>query len=166
MKLRLYGIVDESFVDGPGIRLTVFAQGCNKGCPYCQNKASWDYNGGTLFEIDEIIKRIDSNPLLDGVSFSGGEPFDQAVGFAELAKRIHNKGFKIITWSGYTYEEIFANPVRSILLRQIDFLVDGRFDIKKKSLNLKWRGSTNQRLIDVKRSLTEKKIVEVDDFAL
>ena len=167
MNLRLSGIIQESFVDGPGIRCTIFAQGCNRHCPGCQNPQTQDYNGGKLFSVEEILNTISKDPLLDGVSFSGGECFDQPEGFAELADRIKEKyKFKICAWSGYLYEELIISPKKKKLLEKIDYLVDGPFILSKKTLNLKWRGSSNQRLIDVKESLKYNKIIEIEDFKI
>ena len=166
MSLQIAGIVKESTVDGPGIRLVVFVQGCDKCCPHCQNKHTWNYDGGKKMDIEEILKEIENDHLIDGVSFSGGEPFDQPIELAKLAIKVHDKGLKIITWSGYTYEEIMSKPERTILLQNIDYLVDGRYVEEKKNLLLKWRGSSNQRLIDVQESLRQNHVVVVEDFSL
>lgn len=167
MDLRLSGIIQESFVDGPGIRCTIFAQGCKRHCPGCQNKHTQDYNGGKLYSIEEILNKIGEDPLLDGVSFSGGECFDQAEGFAVLADKIKEiYHFKICAWTGYLYEEIIASPEKKKLVEKIDYLVDGPFILSEKTLNLKWRGSKNQRLIDVRESLLQGKVIEVQDFKL
>lgn len=164
MKIRIADIVQESFVDGPGIRFTIFAQGCSHKCKGCQNPKTHDYNAGRLVEVSDIIQLIESDPLIDGVSFSGGEPFDQALSFWELACKIKEKGLSIIVWSGYTYEQILQRPDMYQLLSVIDYLVDGEFQIDKRSLNLKWKGSYNQRLIDVQRSLEEARVVELEDI--
>lgn len=164
--VRLSGIVKESIVDGPGIRLVVFAQGCGHRCPGCHNPDSHSFAGGTLMQIEDILKLLDRNPLLDGITLSGGEPFDQAADFAELAERVKAKGLHVMTYTGYTYEELTGEGAvpedRSRLLRASDILVDGRFELEQKSLLLKFRGSKNQRIIDVASSLAEKRAVLAD----
>lgn len=164
--LRIAGIVKESIVDGPGIRFTVFAQGCKHNCPGCHNPQTHDFSGGTLISIDSLLEQIKKNPLLDGITLSGGEPFEQAEGFAELARRAKELGLHIMAYTGYTYEEILAgcsqNGGRESLLNETDILVDGRFVIEKKNILLRFRGSENQRLIDVKKSKLENKVVLVD----
>lgn len=161
--MRVAGIISESYVDGPGIRLVIFAQGCQRHCLHCQNPQSWDYNGGTEMEISTIISKIEEDPLIDGVSFSGGECFDQPEAFRDLAIAIKEKfGFKIWAWSGYLYEELLEDEKKFEMLKKIDYLIDGPFEIDKRTLKLKWRGSTNQRLIDVQKSLAENKVVELE----
>ena len=155
--LRVAGIVNESIVDGPGIRLVVFGQGCKHNCPGCHNPETHSFEGGELMSVEDIIKLVIKNPLLDGVTFSGGDPFEQAEGFAVLGKRIKALGLNVMTYTGYTYEEISdgmkTKPEWRALLYTTDILVDGKFDLTKKSLLLKFRGSSNQRIIDVKKSL-------------
>lgn len=167
MNMRIAGIVKESTVDGPGIRLVVFAQGCKRHCRGCQNPSTMDYNGGKEVAIEDILKDIEADPLIDGISFSGGECFDQPEAFAELAIKIkEKKNFKICAWSGYLYEELIADASKKKLLENIDYLVDGPFVLEKKSLTLKWRGSSNQRLVDVQESLRQNQAVVVEDFKL
>lgn len=150
MKLRVSGIVEESVVDGDGLRFALFLQGCMRACPGCHNKSTWDLNGGTLMEIDEIFEKID-NPLLSGVTFSGGEPFLQAEKLIPLAKKIHKIGLNIWCYTGNTYEEILErNDIFEMeLLNNIDILVDGEFREDLRELALKFRGSRNQRIIDM-----------------
>lgn len=161
--LRIAGINKESIVDGPGIRLVVYAQGCKHNCVGCHNPETHSFNGGELISIYEILKLIKENPLLDGVTFSGGEPFEQAEKLAELGEKVKKQGLNIITYTGYTYEEIIDNIDTKQgwkkLLYTTDFLVDGKFYINKKSLELKFRGSSNQRIISVKETLDTGKIV-------
>lgn len=163
-KLRLAGVIRESIVDGPGIRMTVFTQGCPHHCKGCHNPTTHDFNGGYVSDPENILKAIDQNPLLKGVTFSGGEPFMQAEALAELAVEIHKRGLDIITYTGFTYEQLLDSfgkfPDRKELLKQTDYLIDGKFEEDKKSLNLKFRGSSNQRIIDVKKSMEIGKIVE------
>lgn len=155
-ELRLAGVVQESIVDGPGLRLVVFAQGCPHRCPGCHNPHTHSYEGGITVRMDAVIDAIFQNPLLDGVTISGGEPFLQAEGFAELAGRVKSMGLHVMTYTGYIYETIVAgldrhNGWRS-LLDNTDILVDGPFVIEQRSLSLRYRGSSNQRLIDVQES--------------
>jgi len=164
--LRVAGIVDESIVDGPGIRLTVFVQGCTHNCEGCHNLESHPVDGGTNESIENILSMIDKNPLLDGITISGGEPFQQAVACAELARCVQQKNFTVITYTGYTFEYILEmsnqNEGWKELLENTDILVDGPFVLAKRSLLLRFRGSENQRLIDVKKSLNQLQIERVD----
>ena len=156
-ELRLAGIVNDSIVDGPGLRYTIFTQGCPHRCPGCHNPQTHDFNGGYVENIDNLLKDIKSNPLLNGVTFSGGEPFCQAKVLSVLADEIHKLGLDIVTYTGFTFEELYndkEHPEYIELLRRIDVLIDGPFKIDLKSLNCKFRGSTNQRIIDVRKTLT------------
>ena len=165
-KVRIAGIVKESIVDGPGLRLVVFAQGCRHNCPGCHNPETHSFDGGYIISIESILKCVRENPLLDGITLSGGEPFEQAGSFAELARLVKLMGLSVMTYSGYTYEEISAKaadrPDWKKLLDQTDILVDGRFELKNRSLELRFRGSTNQRIIDVVRTKSENRIVLAD----
>ncbi|HOJ11763.1 MAG TPA: anaerobic ribonucleoside-triphosphate reductase activating protein [Clostridiales bacterium] len=161
--LRLAGIVKESIVDGPGIRLVIFAQGCAHNCPGCQNPQTHSFDEGIVVNIDDILAMIKCNPLLDGITLSGGEPFEQAEAFAALAQKVKESGLNIMTYTGYTFEEILNQSDSRTgwkkLLEVSDILVDGRFEIGKKNILLKFRGSENQRIIDVKKTLKTNKIV-------
>ncbi|MDF2672236.1 MAG: nrdG [Clostridiales bacterium] len=163
--LRIAGIINESIVDGPGIRLVVFTQGCKHNCPGCHNPETHPFEKGNLVEVDDIIKQMKSNPLLDGITLSGGDPFEQAEALSELAKRVKNIGHNVITYTGYTFEYILENKDTNKgwdkLINETDILVDGRFEIAKKTMLLKFRGSANQRIIDVKKSLASHSIVEI-----
>ena len=162
-RLRIAGIEPESFVDGPGIRMTIFTQGCNHHCPGCQNPQTHDFNGGHFIEIDEILSMIDENPLLDGITFSGGDPMDQAAALVPLAREIKERGMNLVIFTGYTYERLMElsheRPDMFELLTFADILIDGPFILAKKSLELKFRGSSNQRIIDVQKSLVEGFVV-------
>ena len=164
-QLRIAGIVNESIVDGPGIRLVVFTQGCNHHCSGCHNPHTHSFEGGTLVDVNDIIKRVKSNPLLDGITLSGGEPFEQAEALSELVQKVKSMGHNIMTYTGYTFEYILQNKDKlkgwDKLIKETDILVDGRFEIGKKSMVLKFRGSKNQRIIDVKDSLASNSIVEM-----
>ena len=160
--LRLAGIVNDSIVDGPGIRITIFGQGCPHHCHGCQNPETWNDAGGNLVDEKDIVQMIQTNPLAKGVTFSGGEPFAQAEGFGVLAGLLKNKGYEVASYSGYTFEELLnGTEEQKGLLRKIDVLIDGRYEEDKRSLNIIYRGSTNQRIIDVPKSLAQGKAVEI-----
>jgi len=159
--LRIAGIVDDSIVDGPGFRLTVFAQGCERNCPGCHNPATHDKNGGYLITAAEILAMADKNPLLDGVTFSGGEPFMQAAELALVAIEAHRIGWDVVTFTGYTYEELRDNPDTDVqaLLAHTDYLIDGPYIDARKDVGLKFRGSDNQRLIDMNATRKRNRVV-------
>ena len=159
--LDLSGIVQDSIVDGPGIRTTVFSQGCPHHCEGCHNPETWEFGCGTPMEEERILEIVRSNPLCRGVTFSGGEPFAQAADCARLAKAAHAVGWTVWTYTGYLFETILAkeDPAWRALLEETDVLVDGPFLEKEKSYELRFRGSRNQRLIRVKESLAQGKAV-------
>lgn len=162
-KIKLAGIVEESIVDGPGIRLVVFVQGCNHKCLGCHNEHSQDFSGGEYKSISSIIEKVKENPLLDGVTLSGGEPFEQAFGVSKLAEELKRLDYNIITYSGYTYEQIQERTLRDYdflrLIENTDILIDGKFEESQRNLMLNFRGSENQRIIDVEASKKNKKII-------
>ena len=159
--LDLSGIVSDSIVDGPGIRTTVFSQGCPHHCPGCHNPETWDFGCGTKVPVEAIVDIVKSNPLCRGVTFSGGEPFAQAEGFAKLAKLLKEKGYEVASYSGYTFEELLhGSEDQKELLSSIDILIDGPFLLAERSLEIAFRGSRNQRILDVKKSLAAGKAVE------
>ena len=159
--LELAGIVSDSIVDGPGIRTTVFSQGCPHHCPGCHNPETWDFGCGTEIPVEAIVDIVKSNPLCRGVTFSGGEPFAQAAGFAKLAVLLKAEGYEVASYSGYTFEELLeGTEAQQQLLSNIDILIDGPFLISEKSLEIAFRGSRNQRILDVKKSLAEGRAVE------
>lgn len=152
--LRISGVVEESIVDGPGIRFVVFTQGCHHKCDGCHNPHTHSVLGGYNLEIEKIIEQIRSNPLLDGVTISGGEPFIQAKQVYNLIKRLKMFKYHILVYSGYKLEELIEmakkdEAVKNILLA-IDVLVDGRFEKDKMDYTLKFRGSSNQNIINLK----------------
>ncbi len=165
-ELRLAGVIRESIVDGPGLRMSIFTQGCPHHCEGCQNPQTHDPAGGYVSHPENILREIDKNPLLRGVTFTGGEPFMQAAPLAELAVEIHKRGLDIVTYTGFTYEELLrgadAHPDRIALLEQTDYLIDGRFILARRSLNLRFRGSDNQRIISVGESLQSGSVVQVN----
>ena len=153
--LDLAGIVNDSIVDGPGIRMTVFAQGCPHHCQGCHNPETWQFGCGTPMEEERIADIVATNPLCRGVTFSGGEPFAQAEGFTKLAQLLKERGYEVASYSGYTFEELTnGTEAQRELLKRIDVLIDGRFELAQRSLEIPFRGSKNQRIIDVKKSLT------------
>lgn len=156
-KLRISGIIPESIVDGPGIRYTIFAQGCNHFCKGCHNPQTHDIRGGKDYDIDDIVEDIKKNPLLRGVTFSGGEPFLQAERFAELARNVKSLGLDVVTYTGYIFEDLLKNldkePSWRDLLENTDILIDGPYIQEQRNLMLRFRGSENQRLLDAKESL-------------
>lgn len=160
MKIRIADIVQDSIVDGPGIRLTVFTQGCPHHCKGCHNPGTWDYDGGKLVDTDEIIAMMDANPLLDGITLSGGEPLLHTADCLTLAKAAKKRKLNVWLYTGYTWE--IASQVSTVqaLLRYVDVLVDGPYIESQRTLELPWRGSRNQRLIDVQASLKTGHVVE------
>ena len=159
--LELSGIVSDSIVDGPGIRTTIFSQGCPHHCPGCHNPETWAFGCGTRIPVEAVVEIVESNPLCRGVTFSGGAPFAQAEGFARLARVLKEKGYEIASYSGYTFEELLrGSEAQKELLRSIDILIDGRFILAQKSLEIAFRGSRNQRILDIKKSLAEGRAVE------
>ena len=157
--IRLAGVVRESIVDGPGLRFTVFCQGCPHGCEGCHNPATHDFEGGYDCEISKIIAAVDENPLWDGVTFSGGEPMCQPEAFAALAEELKKRKLNIMVYTGYTYEELLklaeTRPAVGKLLELTDYLVDGRFILAERDLTLPFRGSANQRILDMERTRAE-----------
>lgn len=161
--LRLAGVIRESIVDGPGIRFVVFAQGCPHHCPGCHNTQTWAFEGGYEATPEQIAAEIRKNPLLKGITLSGGEPFCQPAVMAKLASEAHRLGLDVFTYTGYTYEELIAKSAKEpdvlALLQQTDILIDGPFVQSLKSYELTFRGSSNQRAIDVRSSLEKGAIV-------
>lgn len=164
MKLRIFGLANDSIVDGPGLRYAIFVQGCTHHCEGCHNPASHDINGGTEYDTEELIKKIAENPLLDGVTFSGGEPFLQAKPLAEIAKKVHELGMNVVTYTGYTMDQLLdgsdAENGWKELLYETDILIDGPFVLAERSIALTYKGSKNQRIIDVPASLKAHKIIK------
>ena len=159
--LNLSGIVTDSIVDGPGIRVSVFAQGCPHHCPGCHNPETWDFGVGTDIAPEQVYDIVKSNPLCRGVTFSGGEPFAQAEGFGKLADLLKADGYEVASYTGFTFEELLSGtPAQKALLERLDVLIDGRFVMAEKSLELSFRGSRNQRILDVPRSLAANAPVE------
>lgn len=151
--LKISGLVEESIVDGPGLRFVVFTQGCPHHCKGCHNPQTHDFDGGYWISVDEILKKFNEDPLLSGITFSGGEPFCQPGPLCTLAEAVRAKGKNVFIYSGYTFEQLQemarTQPDVDRLLRLSDTLVDGPFVEALKDLDLQFRGSSNQRIIDL-----------------
>ncbi|CAI3951677.1 anaerobic ribonucleoside-triphosphate reductase activating protein [Commensalibacter papalotli (ex Botero et al. 2024)] len=151
-QLRLSGVVEESIVDGPGLRFVIFTQGCPHQCPGCHNPKTHPFTGGFCMDIETIFEQFQENPLLDGITFSGGEPFMQAAPLVQLAKKIHSIKKHITIYTGYVFENLLKmskqNHAIIDLLTMTDLLIDGPFLLSQKNLELSFRGSANQRLLD------------------
>ena len=159
--LDLAGIVGDSIVDGPGIRTTIFSQGCPHHCPGCHNPETWEFGTGTQIPVEAVLDIVKSNPLCRGVTFSGGEPFAQPAAFARLAKLLKADGYEVASYSGFTFEALLkGSQAQQELLSSIDILIDGPFVLAQKSLEIAFRGSKNQRILDVPKSLAAGKAVE------
>lgn len=161
MRMSVSGVTGDSIVDGPGLRLTIFTQGCPHHCPGCHNPQTHDPNGGAWADTEDILAAAAENPLLDGITLSGGDPFLQPVPCLALAKGAHQLGLNVWTYTGYTWEALWAenDPEKLALLQETDVLIDGPFLLAERSLELKFKGSKNQRTIDVKQSLAAGEIV-------
>ena len=159
--MKIYGLVQDSIVDGPGFRFVCFTQGCPHHCPDCHNPDSHDPCGGREITTDEVIAQMLSNPLTDGLTLSGGEPFLQAEDCLTLARAAHAHGLNVWAYSGWTFEALadHGTTAQQALLREIDVLVDGLYLQEERSLTLNWRGSKNQRVIDVQATLATHDIV-------
>lgn len=153
-KLKISGVIPESIVDGRGFRYVIFTQGCPHKCPGCHNPQTHDFNGGKWADADNLFEEICENPLLKGVTFSGGEPFCQPKPLLQLAKRIHQKRLDVTVFTGFTYEELQNknDPDINALLDETDVLIDGPFIMKEKDLTLTFRGSRNQRVINMDKT--------------
>lgn len=159
--MRIAGIVQDSIVDGPGLRFTVFVQGCHHACPGCHNPQTHDPLGGTEYPVAELLAKMHSNPLTDGLTLSGGEPFEQSEGCLALAQAAHESGLTVWCYTGSTFEFLRdqGTPAQRSLLREVDVLVDGPFILSERTLCLPWRGSRNQRLICVQQSLDASQVI-------
>ena len=161
-ELRLSAPVQfDSIVDGEGLRAVIWTQGCPHGCPGCHNPQTHPFDGGTSVASEILLKQLKAHFYLDGVTFSGGEPMAQAAACGELAQAVHHLGMNVWCYTGYTWEALMEaqDPDQSMFLEQIDVLIDGPFLLAQKSLNLRFRGSANQRLIDVQASLKAQRVV-------
>lgn len=155
MEIRLAGLEPESIVDGPGYRFTVFVQGCPHNCPGCHNPQTHDFSGGHLADTDDVIAQLGKNPLVRGLTLSGGEPMMQPEPLYLIAKAAKERGMNVWCYTGFTLEELLREnrADRMRLLSAVDVLVDGPFRSHERSLDLLYRGSKNQRLIDMPATL-------------
>ncbi len=157
MKLRIAGIQKDSIVDGPGVRLSVYFQGCSHCCPGCHNPETHDPESGYEITVTGLTDIIDSCRFLDGITLSGGEPFEQVPAAAVLAREVTSRSLNLVLYSGYTFEQLLAasdsDPDTHFLLNSAYLLVDGPYIHAEQDYNLAYRGSRNQRLIDLPRSL-------------
>lgn len=164
--IRLSGIAYESLVNGPGMRRVFFSQGCRHNCEGCFNPDTHNFSGGEDRNMDELIEDVLKNPIIKGVTFSGGDPFERAENFAYMAKKFKEANLNIWSYTGYTFEYIINNLDKILgwrdLLNNIDVLVDGKFEKDMMEDGLRFRGSSNQRIIDVKKTLQENKICELE----
>lgn len=158
----------DSIVDGEGIRTVIWTQGCPHSCEGCHNPHTHNIKDGITVEVEEVLKEIDLLDGQDGITFSGGDPFIQPLACSVIAKYAKTKGLNIWCYTGYIFEQLLelANKKKDILkfLEEIDVLVDGKFEINQKSYNTVFRGSSNQRIIDVKKSLTKNKVILVEKY--
>ena len=161
MKVRLAANIQlDSIVDGEGIRTVIWFQGCLHHCKECHNPETWNFDGGIEFDVEEIKAEIKNLKYQNGVTLSGGDPFFQPIAALEIAKYAHSLGLNVWCYTGFTFEELLDEDIaKKEFLKNIDVLIDGRFEIAKKSLACKFRGSTNQRIIDVTKSLENNKVV-------
>lgn len=161
MKIRLASdLQPDSIVDGEGMRTVIWFQGCLHNCPGCHNPNTHDLNGGIELDIEDVKKQMDNLEFQNGITLSGGDPFFQPEAATALAKYAHEIGLNVWAYTGFIYENIINNPKYQELLNNIDVLVDGPFILKEKSLDCKFRGSKNQRIIDVKKSIESGKVID------
>lgn len=169
MKIRLAkGLDYDSIVDGEGIRTVIWTQGCIHNCPFCHNPETHSLNGGFLADTDQIISTLKTIENQDGITLSGGDPILQIDAVLEICKAVKETGLNVWLYTGFTFDTLLERSKKEQNLREllenIDVLVDGKFMIEKKSYDVIFRGSTNQRIIDVKQSLQVNKPVEVDKY--
>lgn len=166
MNIKLAGLVADSIVDGPGFRFTVFTQGCPHHCEGCHNPDTHDFNGGRYADCDKIIEKIKENKLTAGVTFSGGEPFCQPMPCAYMAEKLKASGYHLMAFTGYTFEKLLEMSKEDEnvkkFLNLLDVIIDGKFILAQRSLELRYKGSKNQRTIDVKESIKQGRAVEIE----
>lgn len=163
MELRVLDIVEGTSVDGPGLRTSFYFAGCHHACPGCHNPESWDFNGGELYDLSDLIEIVKVNDF--DVTFSGGDPLYHPKEIAELSRRIKEElGKEIWCYTGFVWEEIQKNETLFNAIQNIDVIVDGSFVESLRDLSLLFRGSSNQRIIDVKKSIAKGEAVEIIDL--
>lgn len=168
VKLAMPNIQSDSIVDGEGIRSVIWFQGCTHKCPGCHNAETHDFNLGIKKSLEEVKKEIEGLEYQSGITFSGGDPMMQPEALLDLAKHTHKCGMNVWCYTGFTFEELMKksleNKIFLEVLKEIDVLVDGRFVLKLKSFDAVFRGSSNQRIIDVKKSLEQGKVVLIEKY--
>ena len=161
MKVRLAApFTEDSIVDGEGIRSVIWFQGCSHHCKECQNPETWPFDEGMEYDVEDVKLMIDNLEDQDGITFSGGDPMFQPEALLELIKYTHEKGMNVWVYTGFTYEELLKlKPIYKEILKNTDVLIDGRFEIEKKTMNAKFRGSSNQRIINASESIKQGKVI-------
>lgn len=164
-EIKVAGIIEDSITDGPGLRTVIFMQGCPRRCKGCHNPSAQSFEGGTSYKVSDLFDIICSNPLCMAVTFSGGEPFSQPKPLAELAELIKNKNLELAIYTGFTYEQLIEQKNTDInkLLSFTNILIDGEYIQEKRNLNIRFKGSENQRIIDIPASLKTGKVVLITD---
>ncbi len=161
-------IQQDSIVDGEGIRSVIWFQGCSHNCPGCHNPETHDFNAGVIVSLEEMKAQIDELEFQAGVTFSGGDPMMQVEALTELASYVHEKGMNVWVYTGFTFEELMTlaekNDNYRKALEEIDVLVDGRFVLELRSFDAQFRGSSNQRILDVKKSLEKVQAVKIEKY--
>lgn len=161
-------IQQDSIVDGEGIRSVIWFQGCSHNCPGCHNPETHDFNAGEIVSLEEMKEKIDELEFQAGVTFSGGDPMMQVEALTELASYVHEKGMNVWVYTGFTFEELMTlaekNDNYRKALEEIDVLVDGRFVLELRSFDAQFRGSSNQRILDVKKSLEQGQAVKIEKY--
>ena len=160
--IRIAGIVEESIVDGPGVRTVVFTQGCPHHCPGCHNPQTHSFTDGKLMPVDALITEITKNKLVRGVTLSGGEPFCQSKELIPFVRGLKSFGYDVMGFSGYLYDTLCSNHSMYKLLCELSYLIDGPYKKEEHIYGLHLRGSKNQRIIDVQRSISDGKVVLAD----
>lgn len=165
-KIRLAGLVNDSIVDGPGLRLAIFTQGCAHHCPECHNAHTHDFEGGYEEDIDQIVKMALNNPLLSGITLTGGDPFYQVDACLELVYKLSGRGLNLLAYTGFTWEQLEemrkTNENLNRLLHELDVVIDGPYQKEERDLSLRFRGSKNQRIIDVKQTMNQHHLVTLN----
>ena len=165
--MRLFGITPESVVDGPGLRLVIFSQGCPHQCPHCHNPESWANDAGMELSVRQVIRILKQQKGdIRGITFSGGEPFLQAAELALVALAAHQMGWDVVTYTGFTYEQLIEGNDDGIktLLSESDILIDGKYIHELRDIGLQFRGSSNQRVIDMAATNKNGQVVLWCDF--
>ena len=166
MKIRLAdkNILTDSIVDGEGLRAVIWTQGCSHHCKGCHNPNTWSFEEGFLTTTEEVKKELDNLSLQDGITLSGGDPFFQVEACTDIAKYAKKIGLNVWAYTGFVFEDLIKTDKAKELLKYIDVLIDGPFILEKKSLNVKFRGSTNQRIINVPKTLKTGKVAQIKKY--